>query len=86
MEKFQKTMSEVNKRYDKRYKASQKLKDKWKDPHFRERRNKSLTGNLWWTDGTNTIKCRESPGSDWVRGRSNSNLGRKKNETNKNNN
>lgn len=35
----------------------------------KQTRSKSMIGLYWWNNGTEQLKARECPGSDWVRGR-----------------
>jgi hypothetical protein len=81
-DKFVETMTAVNKDVSKRKTAGKKIKDKWNTLEFREKNIKSRIGIVWWTNGIDTMKSKESPGDNWYRGRSNKNLGRKSNETN----
>ena len=80
LEKFSKKMNMVNKSSTKRKKAGETIKHLWQDENFRNKTIEARLGIVWWTDGENTLKSKESPGDGWVRGRSNKGLGRK-NET-----
>lgn len=81
-ENFCNTMNKTNKCLDKRKKAGDKIKENWKNEEYRNKTLESRYGIVWWNNGNDTIKSKECPGENWVRGRANKNLGRKKNETN----
>lgn len=60
--------------------VSNKLKEMWKDPSYREKmsamsrvvnigRPSPVSGTYWWTDGVKNVRRKDSPGENWVRGR-----------------
>lgn len=81
---FSEKMKTVNSDLAKRSRAGKTISNKWQDPIFREKIIESRKGIVWWNNGVETVKSKECPGPEWNRGRANKNLGRKKNETNKN--
>lgn len=61
--------------------TSNKLKELWRDPKYREKmtlvgrtamlgKSNPVKGTLWWTDGERNVRRAEQPGAEWYRGRS----------------
>lgn len=61
-------------------KVAERNRELWATPEFKEKMKAARSGILWWTDGVRDIKSKICPGNNFVRGRSQKNLGRKPNE------
>lgn len=60
-------------------KVAERNRELWATPEFKEKMKAARSGILWWTDGEKDIKSKNCPGDNFVRGRSQKNLGRKPN-------